>query len=197
MERRGLYEYLGGRDIVRHIRGFANVVPSMLELDTNDLLEEIGQLGYDPDQVLTQLVAQLTEENKIRRMAQAYRPVYSELDSIASAGNWNMQLIEDGVILTVWTDASADRMRAWCSMLNQIVTRDQAMSQGVSSGQYRRVTQISVSLHDEGDGEWTINVILPIPYNLYAAIIYLDSQGRQEEIEVSYTSYWVDKAEVI
>jgi len=188
MEHRGLYEYLGGRDIVRHIRGFANVTPSMLELDTNDLLEEIGQLGYDPDQVLTQLVAQLTEENKIRKIAQAYQSVYSELDNMTSSGHWDMQLVVDGIIFKVISDVPADRIQAWCNMLKHILQ---------TSNQHRRDVHISVTPYDEGDGEWIIDVVVPIPYNLYASLIYLDSQGRQGEIEGTYTSYWVDKAEVI
>ena len=197
MERRELYEYLGGRDIVRHIRGFANVAPTTLELDTNDLLEEIGQLGYDPDQILTQLIAQLTEENKIRRIAQIYRPLYLELDSITNIGNWSMRLVEDGIIFTISSDVNSDRMLSLTTMLRRVVGQEQGATQGVNDDQQRRVRWVTVSLHDEEDGVWIINVTLPIPYNLYTSLIYLDSQGRQGEIEGDYTSYWVDKAEVV
>jgi len=155
-----LIELLGGRDIVRHIRGFANVPAATLGLDVFDLLEEIGQMGYDPNSILRGLVAYLRWLNNVRHEADKFISFHQALSSLADEG-WSIELAWDSAIIVIKSKGQIDELVDISLMLDRLVVVE-------TSG-----------------NKWILR--LQTSDDLLTSLCYLDSQGRSGKIPGRYS----------
>ena len=154
-----LIEVLGGCDIVRHIRGFANVPAATLGLSVTDLLEEIGQMGYDPNNIVRGLAAYLRWMNKVRQEATKLTRFHQALSSLAHNG-WSIDLAWDSAVIVLTSNGQIDDLVGLSLMLEH-----------------------PVIVETSGD-KWILRV--ESPDQLMTSLVYLDSRGRDGKIPGTY-----------